>query len=251
MVHTVAGGSFAESLSPMTLRISHWSCTGLAMVVLLAGCSKPQEKDAPVLTAPSGQTGSAVPVGDVVQVKFATTKGDFVVEVHPEWAPLGAERFLDLVRNGFYDDCKFFRVVPGFVVQWGINGDPEVQAKWRDATIQDEPVVQSNTRGMMTFAKGGPDSRTSQVFISFDDNSRLDGMGFPAFAKVVSGMDVVEQINAEYGESPDQQSIQYEGNKYLEARFPRLDGIVKATILKTELDKGPGVDDEPKAPEAK
>lgn len=234
----------------MTSRISHWPWAGFAALVLLAGCAKPPEKDVPVSTAPAKSGGSAAPVGEVVQVKFETTKGDFVVEVHPEWAPLGAERFLDLVRSGFYDGCKFFRVVPGFVVQWGINGDPEVQAKWRDAGIDDEPVKQSNTRGMMTFAKGGPNSRTSQIFISFGDNSRLDAMGFPAFAKVVSGMEVVEQINAEYGESPDQQSIQYEGNRYLEASFPRLDGIVKATILELKSDKGPAVDDEPKAPAA-
>jgi peptidyl-prolyl cis-trans isomerase A (cyclophilin A) len=141
-------------------------------------------------------------------------------------------------------------VVPGFVVQFGINGDPEVQAKWRDAQFADEPVIQSNTRGTMTFAKGGPNSRTSQVFISYDDNSRLDAMGFPAFAKVISGMDVVDKINAEYGEAPDQQAIQYEGNRYLEASFPRLDGVVKATILESKSDKGPVVDDEPKTPAA-
>jgi peptidyl-prolyl cis-trans isomerase A (cyclophilin A) len=234
----------------MTPRISHWSWAGFAALVLLAGCAKPPEKEVPVSTAPAKSGGSAAPVGDVVQVKFETTNGDFVVEVHPEWAPLGAERFLDLVRNGFYDGCKFFRVVPGFVVQFGINGDPEVQAKWRDAQFADEPVIQSNTRGTMTFAKGGPNSRTSQVFISYDDNSRLDAMGFPAFAKVISGMDVVDKINAEYGEAPDQQAIQYEGNRYLEASFPRLDGVVKATILESKSDKGPVVNDEPKTPAA-
>lgn len=130
----------------MTPRVSHWSWAGFTALILLAGCAKPPEKDVPVSTAPATNGGSAAPTGEVVQVKFETTKGDFVVEVHPEWAPLGAERFLDLVRDGFYDGCKFFRVVPGFVVQWGINGDPEVQARWRDAMIPDDPVQQSNTR---------------------------------------------------------------------------------------------------------
>lgn len=236
----------------MTPRISHWPCAGFAALVLLAGCAKPPEKDVPVSTAPAKSGGSAAPVGEVVQVKFETTKGDFVVEVHPEWAPLGAERFLDLVRNGFYDGCKFFRVVPGFVVQWGINGDPEVQAKWRDAGIDDEPVKQSNTRGMMTFAKGGPNSRTSQVFINFKDNSNLDEMGFAAFAQVIAGMEVLEKLNSQYGDEPTprQEMMQLEGNKFLDSAFPGLDGIVKATILESKSDKGPAVDDEPKAPAA-
>lgn len=187
---------------------------------------------------------------EVVQVKFETTKGDFVVEVHPEWAPLGAERFLDLVRDGFYDGCRFFRVVPGFVVQWGINGDPEVQAKWREARIPDDPVKQSNTRGMLTFAKNGADSRTSQLFVNFKDNSNLDGMGFAAFARVIAGMEVLEKLNSQYGDEPTprQGMIQEQGNAFLDSAFPGLDSIVKATILESNSAEGSAVDDEPKAP---
>lgn len=219
----------------------------LAVVFLLAGCGTPTVPDAPVPTASPLASATAGPPGEVVQVKFETTKGEFVVEVHPEWAPLGAERFLDLVRSGFYDGCKFFRVVPGFVVQWGINGDPAVQAKWRDARIQDDPVKQSNTRGMMTFAKAGPNTRTSQLFINFKDNSNLDAMGFAAFARVTSGMDILEKLNSRYGDEPTprQDMIQQQGNAFLDQAFPGLDGIVKATIL-DEAARGPAVDDEPK-----
>lgn len=219
----------------------------LSLVGVVAGCSSQGPQEAPLPTAPPIAGAGAAPSGKPVLVKFETTKGDFVVEVHPEWAPLGAERFLDLVRSGFYDGCKFFRVLPGFVVQFGINGNPEVQAKWRDAGIDDEPVKQSNVKGTMTFAKGGPNSRTSQIFINYGDNRNLDGMGFPAFAKVISGMDAVEKINAEYGETPNQQAIQYEGNAYLEKEFPRLDGVIKATILGEDAGGPAAVDDEPKA----
>jgi peptidyl-prolyl cis-trans isomerase A (cyclophilin A) len=166
------------------------------------------------------------------RVKFETSKGGFVVEVTKDFAPRGAARFYKAVEAGFYDGCRFFRVVPGFVVQWGINGDPEVQKKWRTRPILDEPVRMSNTKGTITFAKGGPDSRTTQVFINLKDNSRLDGDGFPAFGRVISGMQVVESINPEYGERPDQGRIQKDGNEYLNESYPRLDYIKKATILK-------------------
>jgi peptidyl-prolyl cis-trans isomerase A (cyclophilin A) len=163
--------------------------------------------------------------------KFETSAGTFVIEVHRDWAPIGADRFYNLVKNGYYDDCRFFRVVPNFMVQFGINGDPTVQRNWKDAGIQDEPVKQGNMRGYITFAKSGlPNSRTSQVFINFKDNSGLNGQGFASFGKVVSGMDVVDKIYSAYGEQPDQGRIQSEGNAYLTKSFPKLDYIKKATI---------------------
>jgi peptidyl-prolyl cis-trans isomerase A (cyclophilin A) len=188
----------------------------LTAAALLAGCSK--------------QTDSS-------RVKFETSKGDFVVQVHKDWAPLGAERFIDLAKSGFYDNARFFRVVTGFMVQFGIAGDPNVQSKWREATIQDDPVKESNIRGKLSFAKKPtPGSRTSQVFINLVDNSRLDASGFAPFAEVVSGMEVVDQLYSGYGDGapsgagPSQDIIQTQGNAYLEKDFPRLDFIKKASM---------------------
>ena len=171
----------------------------------------------------------------VYKVKFETSGGDFIIEVNREWAPVGAERFHELVTKGFFDECRFFRVVPDFMVQFGINGDPAVQKEWRDAKIKDDKVTQSNKRGYITFATSGPDSRTSQVFINFKDNKFLDRMGFAPFGQVVEGMDVVEKIYSEDGESPDQSSIQSDGNAYLKKSFPKLDYIKKATIVADEV----------------
>ncbi|HMF26443.1 MAG TPA: peptidylprolyl isomerase [Pseudolabrys sp.] len=170
------------------------------------------------------------------KARFDTTRGVFVVEVTRAWAPKGADRFYNLVKNGFYDNARFFRVVSGFMVQFGINGDPAIMARWRAAQIPDDQVTQSNKRGTITFATAGPNTRTSQVFINFGDNSQLDQSGFAPFGRVVSGMDVVDSINAEYGEGaprgrgPDQGRIQNEGNAYLAKEFPRLDYVKKATI---------------------
>jgi peptidyl-prolyl cis-trans isomerase A (cyclophilin A) len=167
------------------------------------------------------------------RAKFETTAGNFVIEVKREWSPNGADRFYQLVNSGLYDDCKFFRVVPDFMVQFGINGDPKVSAKWREATIKDDPVMKSNKRGFVTFAKSGlPNSRTSQIFVNFKDNSRsLDSMGFAPFGQIVEGMDVVDKIYSGYGEQPDQGQVQFRGNEYLEAKFPKLDSVKKATIV--------------------
>jgi cyclophilin family peptidyl-prolyl cis-trans isomerase len=171
------------------------------------------------------------------KVKFDTSKGPFVIEVTRAAAPQGADRFYNLIKSGFYDDVRFFRVVSGFMVQFGINGNPGVMANWRDKPIQDDPVKQSNRRGTITFAMAGPNTRTSQVFINFADNTNLDQMGFAPFGRVVSGMDVVDKINAEYGEGaprgrgPDQSRLQSEGNAYLNKDFPRLDYVKKATIV--------------------
>ena len=171
------------------------------------------------------------------KVKFDTTKGDFTIEVTRSLAPHGADRFYNLVRSGYFNDIAFFRVIPGFMCQFGIHGDPKVSAAWRNARIPDDPVKGSNKRGAITFATAGPNTRTTQLFISYGDNSRLDGMGFAPFGKVTEGMDVVDKINGEYGEGapaghgPNQQLIQEEGNTYLKKDFPHLDYIKSATIL--------------------
>jgi peptidyl-prolyl cis-trans isomerase A (cyclophilin A) len=167
---------------------------------------------------------------NVVTVNLDTSKGPVVIEVHRDWAPIGTDHFLALVKAGYYDGDRFFRVVPGFVVQFGINGDPAVTAKWRDMPLQDDPVTQSNTVGMVTYATSGPNTRTTQLFIDLADNQRLDSMGFAPFAKVVSGMDVVQNIYAGYDERPDQGLIEMQGNAYLQSQFPQLDYIRKATI---------------------
>jgi peptidyl-prolyl cis-trans isomerase A (cyclophilin A) len=167
------------------------------------------------------------------KAKFTTTKGDFVVEVTRKWAPTGADRFYNLVKLGFFTDIAFFRVVPNFVVQFGIHGNPEVAAAWRTAQVQDDPQgKESNLKGTLTFAKGGPNSRTTQIFINYKDNDRLDKMGFPPFGKVVQGMDVVDAINKEYGEQPQQPLVQAEGNAYLQREFPRMDYVKSAAIVK-------------------
>jgi peptidyl-prolyl cis-trans isomerase A (cyclophilin A) len=175
----------------------------------------------------------------VYNAKFETSAGTFVIEVHRDWAPLGADRFYNLVKNGFYDDCRFFRVLSNFMAQFGINGDPTVMSAWRGATIGIDPVKQSNKRGYITYAMGAgrPDSRTTQVFINFIDNVGLDSQGFAPFGKVTTGMDVVDKLYAAYGEGapggrgPDQGQIQTEGNAFLKKDFPKLDYITKAVVL--------------------
>ena len=178
------------------------------------------------------------------KAQFDTTKGKFTIEVTRALAPNGADRFYNLVRSGYFKDVAFFRVVPGFMCQFGIHGDPNVSAKWREATIPDDPVKGSNTRGTITFAMGGPNTRTTQLFINFADNTRLDSMGFPPFGKVVEGMDVVDKINGEYGDMPQQGGsgpnparIATEGNAYLKKDFPNLDYINSATIVPVDGNK--------------
>lgn len=172
----------------------------------------------------------------VYKAKFDTSKGPFVIEVNRDWAPRGADRFYNLVKNGFFDNARFFRVIEGFMVQFGINGDPNIAAVWRDADIKDDPVKQSNARGTITFATAGPNTRTTQVFINFADNAPLDGQGFAPFGRVVSGMEVVDSLYGGYGEGapngngPDQGRLQQQGNAYLEKDFPKLDFIKTATI---------------------
>jgi peptidyl-prolyl cis-trans isomerase A (cyclophilin A) len=190
----------------------------------------------PALTNPAAATATAPAQ---FKVKFTTTKGDFIVEAHRDWAPNGVDRFYNLVKIGFYNDLAFFRVIKGFMVQFGINGDPAVNRVWREAHIKDDPAgKQSNGRGMVTFAMAGPDTRTSQLFINYADNRNLDNMGFAPIGKVVGdGMKVVDAIEGMYGEGapqgagPAQGRVQSEGNAYLKAQFPKLDYIKKAVIL--------------------
>jgi peptidyl-prolyl cis-trans isomerase A (cyclophilin A) len=196
-----------------------------ALTLAVAGCggSKPP--------------ATVTPVPDSYRVKFETTRGAFVVEVTKAWAPEGAVRFYRLVEKQFYDDARFFRVVRNFVVQFGINGDPSIEARWRDLTMRDDPVKQSNKRGMVTFAMAGPNTRTTQVFINLKDNTRLDATGFAPFGQVVEGMEVVDHIYSSYGDAPprgsgpDQSLIEAKGNTYLDAKFPYLDRIRRARIV--------------------
>ena len=207
----------------------------LRLALLLAAVSAPAVAQAPDLSNPAALVEQA-PAS--YKVRFDTSKGPFVIQVNRAWAPHGADRFYNLVKHGFYDNVRFFRVISGFMVQFGINGDPSISARWREANIPDDPVKQSNKRGMITFATAVPNTRTTQAFINFGDNSQLDGMGFAPFGQVVSGMNVVDAINAEYGEGaprgrgPDQSRLQTEGNAYLSRDFARMDYIKKATIEK-------------------
>jgi len=202
----------------------------LAVVFVLASVTQSWSQG---LMNPAALKEQAPPV---YRATFDTSKGPFVIEVHRDWAPNGADRFYNLVKNGFYDDARFFRVVEGFMVQFGINGNPKVSAVWKEARIKDDPVRISNKRTFVTFATAGPNTRTTQVFISFGDNHNLDSQGFAPFGQVVSGMKVVDSLYNGYGEGapqglgPEQGKLQAQGNQYLAERFGLLDYIKKATI---------------------
>jgi len=206
-----------------------------ATVLMLVGAAQttPAFAQASNLGNPAALTEKAPAT---YKAKFDTSKGVFVIEVHRDWAPNGADRFYNLVKNGFFDNARFFRIASGFVAQFGVNGDPKISAVWRAARIKDDPVVQSNKRGFITYATSGPDSRTTQVFVSLKDNSGLDAQGFASFGQVVSGMNVVDSLYSGYGDGPpygtgpDQGRLQFEGNGYLMKEFPKLDFIKKATI---------------------
>ncbi len=170
---------------------------------------------------------------DTFQVKFTTTRGDFTVTVHRDWAPIGADRFYNLVKHHFYDNASFFRVVPGFVVQFGLSAFPPVNAAWKQANLKDDPVTQSNKKGYLTFATAGANTRTTQVFISLKDNARLDGMGFAPFGVVDGkGMNIVEMLYDQYGDNgPEQDQISKLGKPYIDKGWPKLDSIKTATIV--------------------
>lgn len=171
------------------------------------------------------------------RAQFDTTKGSFVIEVVRAWSPQGADRFYNLLRAEYYDRTAFFRVIGGFMAQFGIHSNPQIGQKWGEATIPDDPVVKSNQRGYVTFATAGPNTRTTQVFINYHDNSRLDGQGFSPFGRVVEGMRVVDALYSDYGEGgprgrgPNQQMIRYQGNAYLKRQFPKLDYVKKGYLL--------------------
>ncbi len=181
-------------------------------------------------SAPPLQPGADVPQKGTFSVKVESSAGDFTIDVHRDWAPVGAERFYQLVKGGYYDQCRYFRVVPGFMVQFGMNGDPAVQQQW-DQKIPDDPVARSNKRSYVTFATSGADSRTTQVFINFDNNASLDAQGFAPFGKVIEGMENVDAIESKYGESPQQPNIQAGGNAYLQQNFPELDFVKKMSVV--------------------
>lgn len=201
--------------------------TIVSILSAVAICPLPAGADG-TLTTPAALTARAPARYDAV---FNTTAGRFVVAVTRAWAPHGADRFYNLVKHGFFNGAAFFRVVPGFVVQFGLNPSPAVDKAWNSASIPDDPVKQSNRTGYVSFASAGPDTRTTQVFINFGNNARLDKMGFAPFGKVVSGMNAVMKIYAGYGEEPSQDEIAAKGKAYLDKSFPRLDRITSTTIV--------------------
>lgn len=226
-----------SSLLPLFRSAGH--LTGA--VCLLAACtSEPRPDvaaDSTAVTTPAAMipAPAATPMRspDRYRVRFETSKGPFVVEVQRALAPRGSDRFYELVTIGYYSGVRFFRMVPGFIVQFGIHGDPAVNDRWNNATIPDDPIKGRNTRGSMAFAASGADTRATQLFVSTGDNVRkLDGQRlFMPFATVVEGMHVIEQLNAEYGEDPNFSRIVRQGNRYLERWFPALDSIVTATVV--------------------
>lgn len=227
------------------MKVMNIAC--LALLCTAASCvGEPPESSSEWKTIPSEETqtvsvetatDNSTETTPVYKVKFETSKGDVLLEVHPEWAPLGAARFKELVQSGYYDEARFFRVIEGFMAQFGINADPKLSAQWREKPIKDDPNKKSNTRGMVTFATAGPNTRTTQIFINFGDNSFLDRQGFSPFAQVIEGMDVVDSFYNGYGEGapngkgPSQGRLQQEGNAYLNKDFPKLDYIKKATVV--------------------
>jgi peptidyl-prolyl cis-trans isomerase A (cyclophilin A) len=191
----------------------------------------------PVLSAQTGRLSDpsrlAETAPDVYRVRLDTSKGAIIIDVHREWAPLAADRFYNLVKNGFYDGTRFFRVRPGFMAQWGLNGDAAIQAAWQRARLADEPPVKSNTRGFVSFTKENlPNTRFTQVFINTADNSYLDEQGFAPFGQVVTGLEIVEKLfSYPRDNEPDQRRILREGNDYLQKEFPQLDFVKNATLV--------------------
>jgi peptidyl-prolyl cis-trans isomerase A (cyclophilin A) len=212
------------------IRLSLVCSVVLPLALLLAGCSR-QPEVAEEVKAPETKAEPAKPAtAETFKVRFETTKGNFIVEANRKWAPIGVERFEQLVKAGFFDNSAFFRVVPNFVIQFGLAADPKMTAKYR-YEIDDDPVIRTNRYGSLSFATRGPNTRTTQLFINLRSNQNLDGQGFAPFAQVIEGMEVVEKLNPEYGERPDQQQLERRGNAYLQANFPRLDYIKRAVIV--------------------
>ena len=213
--------------------------SGVLCAGLLSACTDPRPSS-DVGLPPGDETSSRAP--NLYRVRFETSRGAFVVEAHRSWAPRGADRLYQLVQSGFFDNNRFFRVVTGFMVQFGVHGDPAVNAAWDKLAIPDDSVAQSNTRGRLSFAMAGPNTRTTQVFINLIDNTQLDAMGFAPVGQVIEGMEVIDQLHAGYGDGPpsgfgpDQARIMSEGNAYLEREYPKLDFIRTARLVPTTAD---------------
>lgn len=227
---------FAASCAPKTQESTQAAATGLEMPA--APQAGPINKEIKINMEILKNPAKAVETApETFKVKFETTKGDFTLEITRAWSPLGADRFYNLVKSGFFSDVAFFRVIQGFMVQFGIHGNPEIAGVWKGARIKDDPVKQSNAKGYISYAMAGPNTRTTQFFINFGNNANLDGMGFSPFGKVTEGMGVVESIYSGYGEGapsgmgPDQGLVQLQGNKYLKAEFPKMDYIKSAELL--------------------
>jgi len=208
----------------------------------VAACNpapEPAKQETPAPTPEAAPAVASVTAPDQFRVRIETSRGPIVVELHRDWAPIGVDRFYQLVEENYYDDVRFFRVLSGFMAQFGMSGDPAQTAVWSSRTIQDDPVVQSNTRGKVTFAKtGAPNSRSTQLFINTADNAGLDAQGFAPIGEVVEGMSVVDALYSGYGEGaprgagPDQGQVRTEGNAYLQREFPKLDFIKTARVVK-------------------
>jgi peptidyl-prolyl cis-trans isomerase A (cyclophilin A) len=245
------------------MRRLKWFVAAVAMGTLFFGCkakeetaeAPPPEKpkaEAPAPAQPEATASAPAPAPrsgydrallraallkdkapETFQVKFTTTRGDFTVTVNRAWAPIGADRFYNLLKHHYYDNASFFRVVPGFVVQFGISAYPPVSAAWRSANLKDDPVTQNNKRGYLTFATAGPNTRTTQIFINLKDNTGLDRQGFAPFGVVDGqGMKIVEMLYDQYGDAagPDQNQIEAQGKPYLDKGWPKLDSIKTATL---------------------
>ena len=209
----------------------------VAWLLLATGCG------GEAVRTPSGSSTQLLrpeefqePAPELFRASFETTQGDFTVEVHREWAPYGADRFYNLVRAGYYDDTRFFRVVVDFVASWGIHGHPQISAAWERRSILDDEAKVPNIRGRLSFAHHGPNTRTTTVFVNLRDNPSMDESGFAPFAEVVEGMDVVGRLHAGYGDAPPrgdgplQAHVRTYGNAYLDRDFPDLDSVLRATI---------------------
>ena len=210
----------------------------LALIALLSACGGDSADSVPAVTRnpllqPQRYTETAPAT---YQVRLETSAGDVVIQVHRDWAPIGADRFYNLAKGGFYDDSRVYRVLGGFMAQFGLNGDPYVSQAWKTQFLVDDPFVESNTRGRVAFAKGGLHTRTTEIFISYKDNSALDDQGFTPIGEVIEGMDVVDAFYADYGDGPPRGDGPYQamaaarGNEYLDADFPELTRILSVTV---------------------
>lgn len=226
MSSVIVAPDFQHSVNIDGMRHLATACLCLTLAACSTTTETKKEEPAPKKAAVPNPNNTP----EVYKVKFVTSKGQFVVEVHRDWAPRAADRFYELVKDKYYNDARFFRVVPNFVAQFGLAASPAMTKKW-DKAIDDDPVLHTNARGTLTFATPAPNSRTAQVFINLRSNQTLDDQKFAAFGQVVEGMDNVEKIYSKYGEEPDQQEITLRGNAYLKSKFPLLDYIRTATIL--------------------